>query len=158
MSGPHVFEFVLPTDADTDRLGQAIAPFLKPGDCILLSGTLGAGKSHLARAIIRARLGRHEDIPSPTFTLVQTYETSGCEIWHADLYRLTHPDEVIELGLTDAFDTAVCLVEWPDRLGRFLPATPICITLHHHQNGRQAELSFVGHPDLAQAMAEFPHG
>lgn len=108
----------------TARLGQRIAPHLRPGDVLLLEGPIGAGKSHFARAVIQARLaatGRMEDVPSPTYTLVQTYEDDAAEIWHADLYRLTHPDEVLELGLTEAFATAICLVEWPDRLGNLTP-------------------------------------
>jgi tRNA threonylcarbamoyladenosine biosynthesis protein TsaE len=71
--------------------------------------------------LIRARLGRFEDVPSPTFTLVQTYESADGDIWHCDLYRLSHPDEALELGLEDAFETAICLIEWPDRLGQSAP-------------------------------------
>lgn len=108
------------------RLGK----LLGPGDTLLLSGPIGAGKSHFARALIRARLADHgvvEDIPSPTFTLVQTYQAGDLEIWHADLYRLSLVDEVIELGLADAFQTALCLVEWPDRLGDEAPADALCL-------------------------------
>ncbi len=101
-----------------------MAPRLAPGDVLLLSGDIGSGKSHFARALITARLeplGLQEDIPSPTYTLVQTYQAGDVEIWHADLYRLCDPAEVSELGLTDAFTTAVCLVEWPDLLGDLRP-------------------------------------
>lgn len=158
MIGAHSFEILLPSDADTDRLGQVMAPCLTNGDCLLLSGTLGAGKSHLARAIIRERLDRFEDVPSPTFTLVQTYDSPSGEIWHADLYRLTHPDEVFELGLMDAFNSAICLVEWPDRLGRYAPPDAISVHLHLLEKGRKAELSFEGRADLAKALAEFADG
>ena len=103
----------LPTEADTTALGQRLARASQAGDVFLLSGPIGAGKSHLARAFIRERLGAAEDVPSPTFTLVQVYGEGADEIWHADLYRLTHPDEVWELGLDDAFTRAICLVEWP---------------------------------------------
>ena len=102
------------------RLAQHIRTGLGAGDALLLSGPIGAGKSHFARAIIRAFLQDSNvagDIPSPTFTLVQTYIAGDLEIWHSDLYRLTHVDEVVELGLAEAFETALCLVEWPDRLG-----------------------------------------
>lgn len=104
----------------TAALARRLAPQLRPGDVIFLEGPIGAGKTHFARALISARLeraGRAEDIPSPTYTLVQTYDDGTTEIWHADLYRLTGPEDVVELGLADAFETAICLVEWPDRLG-----------------------------------------
>jgi tRNA threonylcarbamoyladenosine biosynthesis protein TsaE len=105
----------------TCALAAALAPRLRPGDTILLSGPVGAGKSHFARCAIRALLVRAEDIPSPTFTLVQSYDGQSGEIWHADLYRLSDPSEVEELGLIDAFQTAICLVEWPDRLAGLAP-------------------------------------
>lgn len=107
----------LPDEQATAALAQRLAPLLQVGDCFLLEGSIGAGKTAFCRALIRARLGRVEDVPSPTFTLVQTYEEDGGDIWHLDLYRLTHPDEVFELGLDDALDNAICLIEWPDRLG-----------------------------------------
>lgn len=106
---------------ETARLARAIGARLEPGDCILLSGDIGAGKTHFARHLIQSRLKTPEDVPSPTFTLVQTYDIPEGEIWHADLYRLTVPDEIEELGLTDAFETAVCLVEWPGNLGPLAP-------------------------------------
>lgn len=110
----------------TARFAAALAPALTQGDVFLLEGQIGGGKTHFARALIQARLwvdgAPVEDVPSPTFTLVQTYDTGRVEIWHADLYRLTHPDEVAELGLADAFADAICLVEWPDRLGDLAPS------------------------------------
>lgn len=139
----------------TEALGRAIAPLLGRGDTLLLTGTLGAGKSHLARAIIRARLGREEDVPSPTFTLVQTYDHGEGDIWHADLYRLSHPDEVIELGLDEAFETAIALVEWPDRLGDLVPADPIKVDLRYDGDVRIAEIRFSGRPDLADCLTGF---
>jgi tRNA threonylcarbamoyl adenosine modification protein YjeE len=110
---------VLQSPDATAELARRLAPGLLPGDVIFLEGPIGAGKTHFARALIGARLeaaGRAEDIPSPTFTLVQTYADGAGEIWHADLYRLSGPGEVVELGLSDAFGEAICLVEWPDRL------------------------------------------
>jgi tRNA threonylcarbamoyladenosine biosynthesis protein TsaE len=142
----------LPTEAATTALGERLARLAGPGDCVLLEGSIGAGKSHLARAFIRARLGRQEDVPSPTFTLVQVYE-ADVEIWHADLYRLTHPDEVWELGLDDAFSRAICLVEWPDRLGQHLPANALHIRLSHKGEGREARLSG-GRGGLIEALAD----
>lgn len=134
---------ILPDAETTTRLGQALARDLGPGDALLLSGPIGAGKSHLARAIILAKLaaeGRVEDVPSPTYTLIQTYETAGAEIWHADLYRLGDADEVLELGLDDAFDSALCLVEWPDRLGPLAPKDALQIGLELEGAGRRATL------------------
>ena len=131
----------LATEHDTARLGRALSAVLRAGDTLLLEGSIGAGKSHLARAFIRARLGAAEDVPSPTFTLVQTYPGPP-DIWHADLYRLTHPDEVLELGLDDAFATAICLIEWPDRLGPHLPSNPIRLRLTTQGDGRSATLTF----------------
>ncbi|WP_425044889.1 tRNA (adenosine(37)-N6)-threonylcarbamoyltransferase complex ATPase subunit type 1 TsaE [Primorskyibacter sp. S87] len=107
-----------------NRLGQ----LLRPGDCILLEGQIGAGKTHLARSLIQSLLDEPEDVPSPTFTLVQTYETRAGELWHADLYRLSSVTEIEELGLIEAFEEAICLVEWPDRLGNLAPEDALTIS------------------------------
>lgn len=139
--------FHLADEAATARLGAWLSDHLSGGDCVLLSGPIGAGKSHLARAFIRARLGRMEDVPSPSFTLVQTYD-ADVEIWHADLYRLSHPDDLLELGLDDAFSCAICLIEWPDRLGNLAPKTAIRIDLAPQENGRQVCICCTGRPDL----------
>ena len=122
----------LPGPDDTAAVATRLAPHLRPGDCILLTGTLGTGKTHFARALIQKRLsdsGLWEDVPSPTYTLVQTYDDKKSEIWHADLYRLTDPNEIIELGLDEAFDTAITLIEWPDRLASLTPKGALQITL-----------------------------
>jgi len=116
----------------TTAIATALAPLLGAGDVVLLSGQVGAGKTHFARALIQARLravGLDEDVPSPTYTLVQTYDDGICEIWHADLYRLTDPVEIYELGLADAFCDSICLIEWPERLGDLQPAAPLTIHL-----------------------------
>ncbi|WP_116132842.1 tRNA (adenosine(37)-N6)-threonylcarbamoyltransferase complex ATPase subunit type 1 TsaE [Tropicimonas sp. IMCC34043] len=145
-TAPVSFDLALPDPGATDAFGRSLAERLEPGDCLLLSGPIGAGKSHLARAIIRALLDRagaaEEDIPSPTYTLVQTYEAAGVEIWHADLYRLSAPDELFELGLDAAFDSAICLIEWPDRLGTDAPSDALTIALSPTAgDGRLARLS-----------------
>jgi tRNA threonylcarbamoyladenosine biosynthesis protein TsaE len=150
----------LPVDEDTARLGRWLAGVLVPGDTVLLSGPVGAGKTHLARALILAATGSEQEVPSPSFTLVQTYgapgEAPGAEIWHADLYRLSQPDEVVELGLDEAFGRAICLVEWPDRLGPMTPPDALHLTLSHRGEGRQADLS--GGPDWAERLAGGPDG
>lgn len=143
----------LPSEADTAALGERLALVAVPGDCLLLSGPIGAGKSTLARAFIRARCGAAEEVPSPTFTLVQVYEDGKTEIWHADLYRLTHPDEVWELGLDEAFIRAISLIEWPDRLGKHVPEGALHLALEADGEGRRAVLR--GGRD---ALREAAHG
>lgn len=139
-------------EEDTSRMARVLAPALRPGDTVLLAGSIGAGKTHFCRALIRARLGDGVEVPSPTFTLVQTYEGEP-DIWHADLYRLTHPDEARELGLEEAFETAICLVEWPDRLGDYAPRNAIRIELRPEGEGRRAEITFGQRADLAALLA-----
>lgn len=120
---------ILRTPDATDALAQRLARVLEPGDTLLLSGALGAGKTHLARAMIRAFMGNpSEPVPSPTFTLVQTYEANHAALWHADLYRLGGIDEIHELGLDEAMIDAICLIEWPDRLA---PEWPEAAALLH---------------------------
>jgi tRNA threonylcarbamoyladenosine biosynthesis protein TsaE len=133
-------DLFLPDAAATDALGQRIAPLLRPGLPLLLSGPVGAGKSALARAAIRALAGQAIDVPSPTFTLVQTYDLPGGAVWHADLYRLSHPDEAEELGLIDAMESCITLIEWPDRLGAERPDGALAVTLAHDGDGRRAHL------------------
>lgn len=128
------------TDAEaTGRLGAAIAPVLRTGDAVLLTGGLGAGKSTLARGLIRALTSPEEDVPSPTFTLVQFYESSPA-VAHFDLYRLESADEAFEIGLDEALDAGAVLVEWPQRLGARLPPDRLDIDLAEQGEGRVARL------------------
>jgi tRNA threonylcarbamoyladenosine biosynthesis protein TsaE len=116
----------------TERLAARLADATRTGDTILLSGEVGAGKTHLARAFIRHALGPGQDaaeVPSPSFTLVQTYETDAGEIWHADLYRLGGADEIVELGLDLAMEDARCLVEWPERMGSDWPERAVALRM-----------------------------
>lgn len=119
----------LPDLAATDRLAAAVAPLLRRGDVIALAGDLGAGKTTFARALIRTLAGKGTEVPSPTFTLVQTYETPAGTIWHFDLYRIGAHDEVWELGIEDAFAGGISLIEWPERLGGLMPADHLWISL-----------------------------
>jgi tRNA threonylcarbamoyladenosine biosynthesis protein TsaE len=118
----------LQTPDQTAKLAENIGARLAPGDCLLLDGPVGAGKTHFARHLIWSLMQVHEDIPSPTFTLIQTYETLAGELWHADLYRLTALEEIEELGLTEAFDQAICLIEWPRLLGPLTPENALNLT------------------------------
>lgn len=111
-------------------LATHLLPLLRVGDVICLRGDLGAGKTALARHFIRAALGFDVEVPSPTFTLVQTYdEAKPVPIWHFDLYRIKQPDEIFELGWEDVRSRGLALVEWPERLGSFLPADRLEIHL-----------------------------
>lgn len=131
------------------RHAEGLAAGLAPGDVIALWGDLGAGKTTFARALIRARAAacgrRIDEVPSPTFTLVQTYDLPTGDIWHFDLYRLAAPDEVFELGIEDALAGGIALIEWPARLGPLLPARRIDV-----------ELSFTDDPSM-RAVAIRPH-
>ena len=106
------------SETDTQHLAKRVGQLLVPGDVIFLRGEIGAGKSFFARALIQSLQDIPEDVPSPTFTLVQTYITKIGEIWHADLYRLTASSEIDELGLLEAFESAITLVEWPEILSQ----------------------------------------
>lgn len=131
---------------ETEALGRRLADALAPGDAVLLSGPLGAGKTALARAVVGARLGvadlAEAEIPSPTYTLAQTYDTPAGPVWHADLHRLGDPDEALELGLLDAADEAVLLVEWPERLGPHAPARSLTLSLSLSEAPEARELTW----------------
>lgn len=131
----------LPSEADTVALGHRLAPLLRPGEALCLRGVLGAGKSCLARALIRALTTPDEEAPSPTFTLVQTYPGKEFEIAHFDLYRLEDPDEAWEIGLDEALDHGAALIEWPERLEGCLPPDRLDLDLSVSGDGRTARLT-----------------
>ncbi len=135
----------LPDEAATTAFARRLAPALGPGDVLALRGDLGAGKTAFARALIRALVGDDEaEVPSPTFTLVQTYDTDAAPVWHFDLYRLSGPDEVQELGW-DEVGQGIALVEWPDRLGPLLPRDRLELTMAFEgPDARRAELAGFG--------------
>ena len=122
---------------ETKALALRIRENLQNGDIVLLKGEIGAGKSHFARSLIQAAMDKVEDVPSPTFTLVQTYDTVVGSIWHADLYRLNDQSEVFELGLIDAFGNDIVLIEWPDRLGYLEPQDALTIELVILENDKR---------------------
>ncbi len=123
-----------------------------PGGCGRATCCCSTGRSERARRIWPARSSRRGDVPSPSFTLVQCYDATP-EIWHADLYRLTHPDEVIELGLEEAFDTAICLVEWPDRLGEATPKKALLLRFSLLPEGEGRRLRLLGGADWRARLA-----
>ena len=135
-------EFPLPDLDATTKLGRAIAAGLSPGDAVALWGDLGAGKTTLARAILQA-LGVKEDVPSPTFTLVQSYDTKP-PVSHYDLYRLKNAAEMAELGLEDALDQGAVLVEWPERAPEALPPEALHVRLALRDMGRLARVTGPG--------------
>ena len=132
----------LPDEAATAAFAGRISALAATGDIIALKGDLGAGKTTFARAFIRAR-GGTEEVPSPTFTLVQVYELGAAAIWHFDLYRINVPEEAWELGIEDAFSEGISLIEWPERLGPLLP-----------QRRLEIELLFGDHPEARRAVLD----
>lgn len=156
-----IIEFELEGEAATHALAAALAARVRRGDTIALSGPLGAGKTSFARGFIRARAALRGadalgEVPSPTFTLVQTYDLLGEAVWHVDLYRLEGPGEVSELGLEDAFADAITLVEWPERAGVLLPADRLDLSLSFGAgpDGRRARLAGGGDwPDRLRGLA-----
>lgn len=114
------------SEQETAALAAGLAASARSGTLYALSGDLGAGKSVFARGFVRALMG-DIDVPSPTFTLVQIYEAPGAPLYHFDLYRLEQPEEVLELGWDEALADGICLVEWPEKAGDFLPPSAIQI-------------------------------
>ncbi len=144
---PRARTLFLPDERATARFGAALAPLLAPGCTVLLSGPLGAGKSALARAIVTTLLNDPAaEVPSPSYTLVNVYETPAGQIWHADLYRLAGAaGEIEELGLAEAMESALVLIEWPERLGGALPARHLAIALAAPASGgRSVEITAQG--------------
>lgn len=131
----------LRSEEKTKALGAALSGVTRRGDCILLKGQIGAGKSTLARAFIRARLGQDTEVPSPTFTLVQVYDDAECEIWHTDLYRLGDAQEAVEIGLIDAMGEQICLIEWPELLNELAPDNALTIEMAAEGSGHMAVLT-----------------
>lgn len=133
--------FDLPDEAATAALAGRLAAQARRGDVYALFGDLGAGKTSFARAFINALPGGPEEVPSPTFTLVQTYRRGELEIWHVDLYRLGGPEESLELGMEEGYDEAAMLIEWPERLGALLPETRLDLAFAYAAGGRRATVT-----------------
>lgn len=132
-----LFNLTVKDEAATQHIARRLGRVLAAGDVICLWGDLGAGKSTFARALIKSKQIQEGEAPSPTFTLVQTYETEKEDLYHYDLYRLENEDEVLELGIDEAFSEGISLIEWPDRLGSYLPWDRLDILLAHTEVGSQ---------------------
>lgn len=145
----------LPDEAATVRLAVALAAVARSGDVFALDGDLGTGKTVFARAFINARAGQNEDeeVPSPTFTLLQSYELENGAVHHFDLYRLNAPDEALELGIEEAFSSGISLIEWPERLGEWLlPRDRLDVSLSYVGNPEARRATLGGHGDWPERL------
>lgn len=133
----------LANERETLTLGAQVIKHLSKGMTVTLRGDLGAGKTTLVRGMLQSILG-DIDVPSPTYTLVQTYTLSNFELWHCDMYRLERPEDGYELGLIEAFEEVVCVVEWPDKIAPLLPKDVLDIDIHFDGEGRLATLTGFG--------------
>jgi tRNA threonylcarbamoyladenosine biosynthesis protein TsaE len=122
---------ILENEEQTHLLATRIAQQCRIGDAVLLRGGLGVGKSSFARGFINSFYDTPTEVPSPTFTLIQTYEIPNGEIWHCDLYRIEHEHDLHEIGIEDGVFGAITLVEWPDIADRYLSHNRLCITLDY---------------------------
>ena len=134
-------EFFCETEDKTILLGEKTSVLCRQGDVFALFGTLGMGKSVFARAFIQKLCGK-TDVPSPTFTLVQMYDAPNFEVYHFDLYRLKSPEEIFELGIEEAMYEGVCLIEWPEKMGGYLPQKAVKIRITPYENGRKIAFLF----------------
>ena len=148
---PEKINQTLNNHTETKKLAQVIASALSPGDAVLLKGSLGAGKTELARQIIRVLCENPNlDVPSPTYAMVQLYNSQICDIWHFDLYRMGRAEDIIELGWETAQAGAISIIEWPERLGVYHPFSFIEIEMMHHpeeKNRRSANITYGGYFD-----------
>jgi tRNA threonylcarbamoyladenosine biosynthesis protein TsaE len=141
-------------ETGTGRVAAALAALCAPSDVIALAGDLGAGKTAFARGFLRAR-GVTGEVPSPTFTLVQLYETRDALIYHFDLYRLTRAEDAFELGIEEAFADGISLIEWPERLGPYLPPTRLDIALGFGADESARTIALTPSAAWATRMADF---
>ena len=153
----------LPDENATAALAAALAARTRQGDVIGLSGPLGSGKTTFARYFIAARMGAgprdRQEVPSPTFTLVETYQpAAGPAIWHFDLYRIETPEDAYELGIEDAFADGIALVEWPERLGGLMPREHLKVAFAAGKNENARVATLLPSPAWAARVAELKHG
>ena len=130
-------EWTISTEKELEKIADEIIPLLSVGDVVALQGTLGVGKTTFVRTLIQRLLGNSVDVPSPTFTLLQSYDTPNFTIYHFDFYRLKSPDEAYEVGIEDAFSDGVSMIEWPDKIGAHLPSKHKAISFEILDNGKR---------------------
>ncbi|UNM06602.1 MAG: tRNA (adenosine(37)-N6)-threonylcarbamoyltransferase complex ATPase subunit type 1 TsaE [Holosporaceae bacterium] len=133
----------LPDEQHTKILAESLAKSAKKGDIFFLKGDLGVGKTTFARYFIRFFLCDNEVVPSPTFTLIQSYDTKDFPLWHIDLYRLENPEETRELGLEEIFENGVCLIEWPERMMSYAPEKRIDLSFSQEDEARQVIVKYL---------------
>ena len=124
------------SEKETIAFAKKFAKTLKGNEIIALRGTLGMGKTVFSKAVIQELTGKKEEVPSPTFTLLQTYDTPLGEVFHFDFYRLKNPEEAYEIGIEYAFESGISLIEWPEKIGTLLPKRAINIYFEQTSNGR----------------------
>ena len=139
----------------TRAIAQKLSKMVALGDCLTLVGNLGSGKTLFARAFIQSLTSVNVEVLSPTFTLVETYETAVGEIYHFDFYRISYPEEVFELGFFEALSKGILLIEWPCRLGNFLPANRLEIEINHEGNGDSRRIKLAQYGDLKSSDWDF---
>jgi len=144
----------LADEAATEALARRIAGAARAGDVIALAGDLGVGKTRFARAFVDALTGEREEVPSPTFTLVQTYDSPAGPIWHFDLYRLKQADEAHELGIEEALTDGISLIEWPDRATSLLPEQRLDLHLSFAASPNARTARLVGRGSWAERLAK----
>lgn len=142
------------SESQTVKLASALAAQCRNGDCVLLKGELGSGKTAFARGFIRALCGEGEEVTSPTFTLMQNYQTrGGAPVWHFDLYRIKHPEELGQLGMEDAFSDGITLIEWPEIAAGRVPKQALTIEIKHAGDTARA-FTFNGDPSTWASRVE----
>ena len=147
------FEINISNEQEMSALAIIMGQNIKSNDILLLKGEIGAGKSYFSRKLIQSQQTFPEEVPSPTFTLVQTYETKLGEIWHVDLYRLTNAEGLIELGLSEAFDEKICLIEWPELALDIVPETFLSLEiLITAEQKRRVKFSWASSESWAQRI------
>ena len=142
----------------TEALAARLSRLVRRGDVIALEGPLGSGKTSFARAFIRARFGRVETVPSPTFTLVEIYTGDGPPVWHFDLFRIAAPEEAWELGIEEAFAEGISLIEWPERLGALLPREHLALGFAFGATETARTVRVAASPSWRPRLRELEHG